>query len=248
MRIDSHTAMEARGKYARLCIQVDLIKLLINTFIIVRFEQEVSYEGKSPLAAMEEDQVAQPLKPRAEHEGCRTFANDGMLNVCEEGDPEGQYGIVLRPDGARKSGPEIGYSTHPYKPSSLSIDTSLLSRHRPSSLTQSPSHEPMQPPSETFEFSATTKVKGGHSDFKCGVGKCKSETQSRKWLAQTQNGGDFEVPFTNHGAQSPFGSSSSEDGGCGVLLDIGYREGSVNENVDEDRMESEEGGRVSSSL
>nr|POE73691.1 hypothetical protein CFP56_64464 [Quercus suber] len=120
LRIDCHTAMEARGKYARLCIQVDLNKPLINTVIIGRFEQRVSYEciqrlcfscgrvghnadnysytirkGKSLLAATEEDQVAQPLKPRAEHEGCHTSANDGMPNVCEEGDLEGQYGPLM---------------------------------------------------------------------------------------------------------------------------------------------------------
>lgn len=34
LRIDAHTAMEARGKYARLCIQVDINKPLINTIII----------------------------------------------------------------------------------------------------------------------------------------------------------------------------------------------------------------------
>ena len=79
LRIDSHIAMEARGKYARLCIQIDLNKPLINTVIIGRFEQVVTYggihrlcfscgrvghkvdccpytilEGLNPLAAMEE--------------------------------------------------------------------------------------------------------------------------------------------------------------------------------------------------
>jgi len=45
LRINSHTTMEARGKYARLCIQVDLNKLLVNTVIIGLFEQGVTYEG-----------------------------------------------------------------------------------------------------------------------------------------------------------------------------------------------------------
>lgn len=45
LRIDSHTAMEARGKYARLCIQIDINKPLINTVLIGRFEQQVTYEG-----------------------------------------------------------------------------------------------------------------------------------------------------------------------------------------------------------
>ncbi|XP_050277967.1 uncharacterized protein LOC126719464 [Quercus robur] len=34
LRIDSHTAIEARGKYARLCIQIDINKPLVNTILI----------------------------------------------------------------------------------------------------------------------------------------------------------------------------------------------------------------------
>nr|POE44771.1 uncharacterized protein CFP56_77615 [Quercus suber] len=45
LRIDTHTAMEARGKYARMCIQIDINKPLINTILIGRFEQAVIYEG-----------------------------------------------------------------------------------------------------------------------------------------------------------------------------------------------------------
>lgn len=49
MRINTHTAMEARDKYARLCIQVDVNKLLINTVLIGKFEQVVVYEGINKL-------------------------------------------------------------------------------------------------------------------------------------------------------------------------------------------------------
>jgi len=45
LRIDTHTAMEARGRYARLCIQVDINKLLIDTILIGRFEKPLSYKG-----------------------------------------------------------------------------------------------------------------------------------------------------------------------------------------------------------
>lgn len=38
LRIDSHTAMEARGRYARLCIQLAITKPLINTILIGWFE------------------------------------------------------------------------------------------------------------------------------------------------------------------------------------------------------------------
>ena len=45
LRVDTHTASEARGKYARLCTQIDINKPLINTILIGRFEQSVQYEG-----------------------------------------------------------------------------------------------------------------------------------------------------------------------------------------------------------
>lgn len=45
LRIDSHTAMEARGRYARVCRQLDINKPLINTVLIGRFEQPMVYEG-----------------------------------------------------------------------------------------------------------------------------------------------------------------------------------------------------------
>jgi len=43
--IDAYTALEARGKYARLCLQVDINKPLINIVLIGKFEQQVVYEG-----------------------------------------------------------------------------------------------------------------------------------------------------------------------------------------------------------
>ena len=45
LRIDAHTAMEAQGKYVWLCIQIDINKPLINTILIGRFEQPLTYEG-----------------------------------------------------------------------------------------------------------------------------------------------------------------------------------------------------------
>ena len=45
LRIDAHTALEVRGKYARLCLQVDINKPLINTVLIGRLKQQVVYEG-----------------------------------------------------------------------------------------------------------------------------------------------------------------------------------------------------------
>ena len=49
LRIDTHIALESWGKYARMCIQVDVGKPLINTIFIGKFKQAVAYEGINKL-------------------------------------------------------------------------------------------------------------------------------------------------------------------------------------------------------
>lgn len=49
LRVDSNTAREARGRYARICVQVDLGKPLIRSVIIGGEIQQVVYEGVSSL-------------------------------------------------------------------------------------------------------------------------------------------------------------------------------------------------------
>ena len=49
LHIDSYTAIGSRGSYARLCIQINLDKPLINSIIIGRLLQQVKYEGISSL-------------------------------------------------------------------------------------------------------------------------------------------------------------------------------------------------------
>nr|POF27627.1 uncharacterized protein CFP56_66749 [Quercus suber] len=45
LRIDMFTATKTRGKFARLCIQVDVDKPLITTVMIGKFEQSITYKG-----------------------------------------------------------------------------------------------------------------------------------------------------------------------------------------------------------
>ena len=49
LRIDAHTANGARGRFARLCVQVNLDKPLIKTVKIGRLAQIVLYEGLNTL-------------------------------------------------------------------------------------------------------------------------------------------------------------------------------------------------------
>lgn len=45
LRIDTHTAAEARGRFARLCVQVDIDKPLVTNISIGGLHQPVNYEG-----------------------------------------------------------------------------------------------------------------------------------------------------------------------------------------------------------
>ena len=45
LRVDSHTAMETRDRYARICVQVDVDKPLPTTVLIGKCKQTICYEG-----------------------------------------------------------------------------------------------------------------------------------------------------------------------------------------------------------
>lgn len=45
LKVDTFTASETRGRFARLCVQVDVEKPLATTIMIGKLEQPISYEG-----------------------------------------------------------------------------------------------------------------------------------------------------------------------------------------------------------
>ncbi|XP_065629976.1 uncharacterized protein At4g02000-like [Quercus suber] len=49
LRLDTHTATEARGRYPRLCVQVDVSKPLVTVVQIGQRNQTVVYEGVNKL-------------------------------------------------------------------------------------------------------------------------------------------------------------------------------------------------------
>ena len=44
LRIDTHTASETRGRFARPCVQIDVTKPLVTGILIGKVEQLVLYE------------------------------------------------------------------------------------------------------------------------------------------------------------------------------------------------------------
>nr|XP_023923989.1 uncharacterized protein LOC112035390 [Quercus suber]POE96202.1 uncharacterized protein CFP56_71380 [Quercus suber] len=45
LRVDTHIANEVRGRFARLCVQVDVHKPLVIAILIGKFEKPICYEG-----------------------------------------------------------------------------------------------------------------------------------------------------------------------------------------------------------
>ena len=45
LRVDTHTATKTMGRFARLCVQIDIEKPLTTEIKIGRLEQPMSYEG-----------------------------------------------------------------------------------------------------------------------------------------------------------------------------------------------------------
>ena len=45
LRVDTHTTTETKGKFARLCVQIDINKPLVTTILIGKFEQPVCFKG-----------------------------------------------------------------------------------------------------------------------------------------------------------------------------------------------------------
>nr|POF02338.1 hypothetical protein CFP56_31232 [Quercus suber] len=66
LRIDSHTAMEACGKYARLYVQIDINRPLINFILISHFEQ-VEKGLLAPTVEVQESQANGAGDENAEH-------------------------------------------------------------------------------------------------------------------------------------------------------------------------------------
>lgn len=115
--------MESRGRYARLCIQVDINKPIINTILIGRFKQPVIYEGfhklcfacgrighkkeacpftirgsatpteGKPVSDEVEDGLVQLAKPRKVHEKPSTIPDSGTTEDSSAGAKDEGYAL-----------------------------------------------------------------------------------------------------------------------------------------------------------
>ncbi|XP_075663106.1 uncharacterized protein LOC142632618 [Castanea sativa] len=86
LRVDTFTTMETRGRFARLCVQIDVEKPLVTAIMIGRLEQTLSYEGIQKLCfkcgRMGHSKESCPYTIRQEPLAREVLREDGM----EEGE------------------------------------------------------------------------------------------------------------------------------------------------------------------
>nr|POE98982.1 uncharacterized protein CFP56_40197 [Quercus suber] len=115
LRIDTHTASESRGQYARLCVQVNINKPLIYIILIGRFQQSVVYEGISKLCfscgrvGHRREACQYTIKPPV----VERQEKDEVAEVVERNDQDGSTGMNPVSASDEKSAPgqleEDGY-------------------------------------------------------------------------------------------------------------------------------------------
>ena len=124
LRIDSYTASETRGGYARLCVQIDLEKLLISSIRVGRLVQKVLQKGISSLcfccSKLEHKQESCGLKfkePNSEDEA-RILLKTNVIS--EEVQPESNYGPWMVATRKKKSLDRMEKASGPAKSNTLS--------------------------------------------------------------------------------------------------------------------------------
>lgn len=90
LRVDTFTATETRGRFARLCVQIDVDKLLITAVMIGNLEQTVSYEGiqSCPYTIRHEPPSREVSLEAGVDEG------EGSHDSCEANSPKSEMGPI----------------------------------------------------------------------------------------------------------------------------------------------------------
>ena len=109
LRIDAYTASGSRGSYARLCVQVDLEKPLINFIRIGKYRQSMLYEGISTLCfscgrlGHTQDKCCYSIKQNE-----RNGDNGEASKVCERNEENGDVVKTQEASQGSQSIPNYG--------------------------------------------------------------------------------------------------------------------------------------------
>ena len=118
LRVDSYTALETRGGYARLCVHLDLEKPLISSIRVGRLVQRVLYEGISSLCfccgklGHKQDNCGMRVrKPSGEDVGQALLKSNEMSEKIQSESNYGAWMVVTRKRGSGRLGKASGTSS-----------------------------------------------------------------------------------------------------------------------------------------
>ena len=111
LRIDSYTASETRGGYARLCVQIDLDKPLISSIRVGRLVQRVLYEGISSLCfccgklGHKQEHCSLKVKEPSKVNEAQTSSKTSEISEVVQSEPNyGPWMVVTRKKGLARMG------------------------------------------------------------------------------------------------------------------------------------------------
>ncbi|XP_030934168.1 uncharacterized protein LOC115959762 [Quercus lobata] len=115
LRIDSYTASETRGGYARLCVQIDLDKPLISSIRVGRLVQRVLYEGISSLCfccgklGHKQEHCSLKVKEPSKVNEAQTSSKTNEISEVVQSEPNyGPWMVVTRKKGLARMGKASG--------------------------------------------------------------------------------------------------------------------------------------------
>ena len=121
LRIDSNTASEVRGRYARICVQIDLCKPLINQILLEGLVQEIQYKGVRSLCfscrhvGHRKDGCPHTIKgPTLDGHEARESLNRENGSTCE-GDQVLHEAGIADEEGKSEFGPSILDRKHNFR-------------------------------------------------------------------------------------------------------------------------------------
>ncbi|XP_023901062.1 uncharacterized protein LOC112012924 [Quercus suber] len=187
LRIDTHTALEARGCYARICVQIEVEKPLITALLIGNFEQAVIYKGIQELCFScgrighrKEDcpHIIRPTPPaREEEEGVEKTQGSSRVRHDANSAEDQQSGAITIPSDRLDAESAEDNTYGPWMVVTRKRNGYKSSRYNNTTRTSRYVEERQRPTGATFHKNDTSKERLNDNNRKNGMAQSSSWPQ-----------------------------------------------------------------------